>query len=78
MRKRLSKWKGRNLSLGGIIVLIKSVLSSLLLYYFSFFRALIKVLRLLTGIQRSFLCGVLIVEGELDGLVGGRIVLQKF
>lgn len=37
MRKRLSRWKGRNLSLGGRIVLIKSMLSSLPLYFFSFF-----------------------------------------
>lgn len=57
MRRILSRWKGRHLSLGGRIVLIQSVLSSLPLYFFSFYRVPRKVLKVLIGIQRSFLWG---------------------
>lgn len=57
MRKRLSTWKGSYLSLGGRIVRIQSVLSSLPLYFFSFYRVPRKVLKTLIGIQRSFLWG---------------------
>ena len=35
--KRLSSWKGKNLSMGGRLTLINSVLSSLLVYMMSFF-----------------------------------------
>ncbi|KAD3642016.1 hypothetical protein E3N88_31240 [Mikania micrantha] len=41
-RKRLSSWKARNLSFGGRITLIKSVLNSLPSYYFSLYKASIK------------------------------------
>jgi len=37
---RISSWKGRFLSLAGRICLVKSVFSSLSLFYFSFFKAL--------------------------------------
>ena len=36
--KRLSTWKGRHLSLGGCVALIKSVLSSISIYFLSCFR----------------------------------------
>jgi len=39
IRSRLSRWKGRMLSLAGRICLIKSVISALPLFYFSFFKA---------------------------------------
>lgn len=38
VRSRLASWKGRNLSIGGRVTLINSVLNSLPLYYF-FFKA---------------------------------------
>jgi hypothetical protein len=37
MKKRLSTWNGRILSIGGRVTLINLVLSSLPLYFFSFF-----------------------------------------
>ncbi|XP_071729191.1 uncharacterized protein [Rutidosis leptorrhynchoides] len=37
--KRLSDWKARSVSFGGRLTLVKSVLNSLPLYYFSLFRA---------------------------------------
>lgn len=60
LKKRLAAWKGRYLSIGGRITLINSVLSSLPLYFFSFFKAPKKVLKSLVAIQRKFLwngCG---------------------
>jgi hypothetical protein len=45
MRKRLSIWNGRHLSIGGRVTLINSVLSSLPLYFFSFYKAPICVIK---------------------------------
>lgn len=57
LRKRLTRWRGRHLSLGGRIVLLKSILSSIPLYFLSLFRIPRKVLTILIGIQRNFLWG---------------------
>ncbi|XP_071739290.1 uncharacterized protein [Rutidosis leptorrhynchoides] len=51
---RLSGWEMRSLSFGGRLVLIKSVLNSLPLYYFSFFRAPPCVNKILERVRRSF------------------------
>nr|GEY70179.1 putative RNA-directed DNA polymerase, eukaryota, reverse transcriptase zinc-binding domain protein [Tanacetum cinerariifolium] len=42
--KRLSKWKSKSLSIGGRLMLIKSILGRLGVYYFSTFKAPIKVI----------------------------------
>lgn len=55
IRSWLAGWKGKNLSLGGRIVLVNSILSSLPLYFFSFYRVPKIVLRQLVRLQRSFL-----------------------
>lgn len=54
-RKRLALWKGKQLSLGGRITLITSVLSSLPLYFFFFYKAPRIILNNLMGMQRKFL-----------------------
>ncbi|GKE19852.1 RNA-directed DNA polymerase, eukaryota, reverse transcriptase zinc-binding domain protein [Tanacetum coccineum] len=59
--KRLSKWKSKTLSIGGRLTLIKSVLGSVGVYYFSTFKAPIKVINKLEGIRRNFFWG-----GSLD------------
>jgi hypothetical protein len=56
MKKRLSTWNGRILSIGGRIILINSILSSLPLYFF-FFKAPSCVLKELVSIQNDFLWG---------------------
>jgi hypothetical protein len=57
MTKRLNSWSSRLLSYGGRITLINSVLGSLPLYFFSFFKAPSCVIKLLVKIQRNFLWG---------------------
>ncbi|XP_071713177.1 uncharacterized protein [Rutidosis leptorrhynchoides] len=49
--KRLSDWKARTMSFGGRLTLIKSVLSSLPLYFFSLFRAPSTVINQLESIR---------------------------
>lgn len=53
----LSCWKGRLLSLGNRITLIKSVLSSLAIFHLSFFRAPKKICLEINVIQSHFLWG---------------------
>ncbi|KAK1407239.1 hypothetical protein QVD17_38853 [Tagetes erecta] len=56
-RARLSNWKAKTLSMGGRVTLIKSVLESLPIYYFSLYRAPSGVIDSLERIRRSFLWG---------------------
>ncbi|KAJ0454927.1 putative RNA-directed DNA polymerase [Helianthus annuus] len=55
--KRLSIWKASLLSIGGRVVLIRSVLESLPCYYFSLYRAPVKVIHDLEALIRKFLWG---------------------
>ena len=56
-QKRLSKWKANSLSFRGRLTLIKSVLGSMGVYYFSTFKAPKKVIHKLEGIRRRFFWG---------------------
>jgi len=63
IRSRLSRWKGRLLSMAGQICLIKSVINALSLFYFFFFKSLISVCNQIRRIQAKFLwVGVMKVE----------------
>lgn len=77
MKKRLSRWKGRHLSLGGRIVLLKSVLSSIPLYYLSFFRPPRKVLKKLMGIKRTYLWGGDESKRGLAGVSRRKVCLSR-
>ena len=55
IKSRLSSWKGRLLSMAGRICLIKSVITTLPLFYFSFVKAPIAVYNHIRRIQAKFL-----------------------
>ncbi|GJR66845.1 RNA-directed DNA polymerase, eukaryota, reverse transcriptase zinc-binding domain protein [Tanacetum coccineum] len=57
LTKRLGNWNAKTLSFGGRLTLVKSVLSSLPLYYFSLFRALMGVLKKLESMRQRFFWG---------------------
>ncbi|KAJ9542299.1 hypothetical protein OSB04_028805 [Centaurea solstitialis] len=57
MRKKLTAWKGKLISFGGRRILVKSVLGSVSLYYFSLFRTSESVLRELEKVRSSFFWG---------------------
>ncbi|XP_019427208.1 PREDICTED: uncharacterized protein LOC109335529 [Lupinus angustifolius] len=56
-KKMFSSWQHNLISFGGCVTLIKSVLNSLSIYFFSFFKAPVVVILELEKIQRSFLWG---------------------
>lgn len=51
---RLSSWKAKLLSIGGRLTLVNAVLGTLPLYYFSLFKAPMKVINLLESIRCRF------------------------
>ena len=57
VQARLSRWKGRSLSMAGKICLIRSVLSSIPLFFMSLFKLPAGVARKLIKLQRDFLWG---------------------
>ncbi|GJU81763.1 putative RNA-directed DNA polymerase, eukaryota, reverse transcriptase zinc-binding domain protein [Tanacetum coccineum] len=56
-QKRLTSWKAKNLSIGGRLTLIKSVLGSLGTYFFSLFKAPGVVIKYLEKLRRNFFWG---------------------
>jgi hypothetical protein len=57
LRKRLLSWKNRALSMGGRLVLLKSVLTALPIYFLSFFKAPSGIISLLESLFKKFLWG---------------------
>ena len=55
IQARLSAWKGRRLSLAGRVCLVKSVLTSIPLFYLSVFKAPSSVCKRIFSIQRRFI-----------------------
>jgi hypothetical protein len=53
---KLSLWKSRHLSMGDRLILIKSVLSSIPVYFISFFKAPTCIISLIEYIFKSFFC----------------------
>ncbi|XP_058763724.1 uncharacterized protein LOC131637156 [Vicia villosa] len=51
----LSSWKGRNISIGGRVMLINVVLNAIPFFTFSFYKAPTKVLKEIKGLQSNFL-----------------------
>jgi len=77
VRRRLSKWKGKSISMAGRLCLIKSVLSSLPLFYLSLFKILIMVMKEIMRLQRNFYWDGVRKVGKSCGPRGRRCVSQK-
>ncbi|PNX82415.1 cysteine-rich receptor-like protein kinase, partial [Trifolium pratense] len=75
--KKLSCWNSRNLSIGGRVTLINSVLSSLPLYFFSFYKAPRCVINQLVRIQRNFLWGGGVEDKKLCWVKWSQVCLPK-
>ncbi|GKB75710.1 hypothetical protein Tco_0942605 [Tanacetum coccineum] len=69
---RLSSWKSKSLSFGGRLTLVKSVLGSLGVYYFSTFKAPSKVINTLEGIRRKYFGDALWMKKGFHGLLGTK------
>jgi len=65
LKKRLNSWGNKYVSLGGRIALLNSVLNAIPIFYLSFLKILVKVLKMMIRIQREFHWG---------GVKGGRKV----
>ncbi|XP_058751483.1 uncharacterized protein LOC131624543 [Vicia villosa] len=57
LKNRLDGWTNRFLNMGGRITLLKSVLSSLSIFWMSFYKLPSKVVKRINGIQSKFLWG---------------------
>lgn len=57
IKDKVSFWKGRILSIGGRITLLKSVICSLSIFWFYFFKAPAKIWKEIEKIQQSFSWG---------------------
>jgi hypothetical protein len=77
MEKRLTTWSSRHLSFGGRITLINSVLTSLPLYFFSFYKAPRCVIQQLVRIQRNFLWGSGIENKKICWIKWDQICLPR-
>ncbi|KAJ0511407.1 putative reverse transcriptase zinc-binding domain-containing protein [Helianthus annuus] len=74
---RLSKWKSLCLSIGGRVVLIKSVLQSLPGYYFSIYRAPVTVIKDLEVKIKKFLWGNSEGSRSMHWVKWDRVALPK-
>ncbi|CAK8566440.1 unnamed protein product [Lathyrus sativus] len=55
VKKRLTKWKGKQMSIGARVVLLNVILTNLSIFQFSFYKEPKGVIQYLIKIQRSFL-----------------------
>lgn len=54
LHKKLFPWKDKMLSIGGRLTLVKSVLGSLLVFYFSLYKALVAIINTIEKLRRCF------------------------
>ncbi|PNX74297.1 ribonuclease H [Trifolium pratense] len=76
LRKKLNSWSNRHISLGGRLVLINSVLNSLPIFYLSFMKMPVQVIKKVTRIQREFLWGG-VNGGKKLGWIKWKVVCQE-
>nr|GEV11902.1 hypothetical protein [Tanacetum cinerariifolium] len=75
--KRLSKWKSKALFIGGRLTLIKSILGSLGVYYFSTFMAPKKVINQLEGIRRIFFWGGSLDDNKIPWIAWKKVISPR-
>lgn len=57
IRSKLSRWKNKQLSIGGRVVVLESVLYALPLYFLSFFKAPTSIISKLESLFKQFMWG---------------------
>lgn len=77
MRNKLSSWKVNSFSFGRRVTLIKSVLSSLPLYFPSLFKAPKSILKELEKLRRSFLWGYVENKNKLNSVAWKTVIGPK-
>ncbi|GJW45433.1 putative RNA-directed DNA polymerase, eukaryota, reverse transcriptase zinc-binding domain protein [Tanacetum coccineum] len=73
-QKRLSKWKSKSLSFGGCLTLIKSVLGSLGVYYFSTFKEPKKIISTLETMRRKFFWGGCSEDNKISWVLWDKVI----
>ncbi|GJS31041.1 hypothetical protein Tco_0491661 [Tanacetum coccineum] len=73
-KKRLFRWKSKTLSFGGRLTLIKSVLGSLGIYYFSTFKAPVTIINKLESICRNFFWGGNSDDGKIAWVAWEKVL----
>ncbi|GJS34885.1 putative RNA-directed DNA polymerase [Tanacetum coccineum] len=73
-QKCLSKWKSKSLSFGRRLTLIKSVLGSLGVYYFSTFKAPKKIISTLETIRRKFFWGGCSEDNKISRIAWDKVI----
>ncbi|GJU37503.1 putative RNA-directed DNA polymerase, eukaryota, reverse transcriptase zinc-binding domain protein [Tanacetum coccineum] len=74
-QKRLFKWKSKSLSIGGRVTLIKTVLNSLGVYYFSNFKTPKNIITKLENIRRKFFWGGNNDENKIAWIAWEKVIL---
>ncbi|KAL4353692.1 hypothetical protein GQ457_06G031150 [Hibiscus cannabinus] len=74
---RLASWKSTTLSIGGRLVLLQSVLSSLPIYFMSIFRMPVAVYRKLSSIMANFLWGGSVDKRKIHWVKWSDVCLPK-
>ncbi|KAK2356246.1 hypothetical protein QL285_093594 [Trifolium repens] len=77
LKKRLNSWRNRFLSFGGRIVLLNLVLSAIPIFYLSFMKMPVKVLKEVVKIQREFLWGGLEKKRKINWVCWDTVTKPK-
>jgi hypothetical protein len=77
IKNLLSSWKAKHLSIGGRVILIKSVLENLPIYYFSLYKAPMAVIEKIEAIMRRFLWSGSSVEKKINWVAWDTLTSTK-
>ncbi|XP_058775361.1 uncharacterized protein LOC131649626 [Vicia villosa] len=78
LRKRLGGWHHKHLSIGGRVVLLNCVLSSIPIFFFYFYKAPKAIVKEIIAIQRSFLWGVRREGRRYDDIKKAMLMAPSF